>query len=437
MFAIGLDIGSSSIKGGILDLERGEIGKIAKAPFPDPKVDLPRNHFEVDLEEILNRVRVVLTDLCNSCPDAESLFVTSQMAGLVLLDETGSPATQYISWRDQRVLESLSGTTGNYFDAIRSKLGLECWEELGKECKLGVAPSLLFWLSHHGIAKKKMTPLTIGDYVLYMLTRGSVASEWTHSTGSLNLRTRDWHHDAFARLNLPDLAWPKLQSYDMPIGSANISGVDVTCYPAIGDHQCALAGVELSEDEVSINVSTGSQVSRIASSFSIGEFQQRPYFQGQLLRALTHLPAGRALTGLVELLTELTPQTPSSPDPWERISTLVAATSETDLRANITFFPGPLGEHGSFSNVRLDNLHVGDLFVAAFRNMADNYATAANRIGLEGLSRVVLSGGLVQRFERLKREVLSRFSMTSRTVFHAEETLIGLCKLGKRATDKH
>jgi len=63
-----------------------------------------------------------------------------------------------------------------------------------------------------------------------------------------------------------------------------------SCHTTVGDHQCALAGVLLEEGELSINVSTGSQVAAIASRFD------RPSTRPAVLRRT--LPAnGDAHTG--------------------------------------------------------------------------------------------------------------------------------------------
>ena len=60
-----------------------------------------------------------------------------------------------------------------------------------------------------------------------------------------------------------------------------------------------------SRGELSINISTGSQVSRRTDRLEPGEVQTRAYFHGDLLQTITHLPAGRSLNVLVRLLTEV------------------------------------------------------------------------------------------------------------------------------------
>jgi hypothetical protein len=92
-----------------------------------------------------------------------------------------------------------------------------------------------------------------------------------------------------------------------------------------------------------------------------------------------------------------------------------------------------MGSSGRIGNIREDNLTVGHLFAAAFRAMADNYAACARRLAPGGgWRRVVFSGGLAQRFSRLRREILGRLGgPDSRLCSSTEDTLLGLLALGR------
>src|SRR5436190_2071281 len=50
------------------------------------------------------------------------------------------------------------------------------------------------------------------------------------------------------------------------------------------------------------NIATGGQVARLADEHAGDRSQTRPYFDGLLIHTKTHLPAGRALTHGVALL---------------------------------------------------------------------------------------------------------------------------------------
>jgi len=103
------------------------------------------------------------------------------------------------------------------------------------------------------------------------------------------------------------------------------------------------------------------------------------------------------------------------------------AAPDTDLAANLAFFDGPLGSRGSISNITTENLSVGNLFRAAFRNMADNYATCAARLSPDrNWDRIVFSGGLAQKLPLLREFILEKLPGESRLCSSAEDTLLGL-----------
>jgi hypothetical protein len=127
---------------------------------------------------------------------------------------------------------------------------------------------------------------------------------------------------------------------------------------------------------------------------------------------------------LVSLLTELG----ATSDPWEIIARETEQVTSSDLEVDLAFFASGFGDRGSIANIREDNLTVGQLFAAAFRGMADNYEQCARRLSPDrAWDRLVFSGGVAQRFGRLRREVLNRLGDPAWRLCPTEEdTLQGL-----------
>ena len=192
----------------------------------------------------------------------------------------------------------------------------------------------------------------------------------------------------------------------------------------------ALLGAGLGERELSLNISTGSQVSLLERERPRGggDFLVRPYFDGRWLKTIVSVPAGWPLQMLVDLLTEMGS---SERDPWEYIQEAVEGVSETDLEVDLSFFQSLTGRRGRIANVHEGNLSVGHLFVAAFRTMAANYARCTGILAPKReWQRVVFSGGLSQRFERLRREIVAALGEPpSRLCASEEDTLLGLLAL--------
>jgi hypothetical protein len=225
--------------------------------------------------------------------------------------------------------------------------------------------------------------------------------------------------------------WPALFEIDKPVGEMRVGGRKLLCYPPVGDHPCALAGALLDFGELSLNISTGSQVSLRKENAEPGNYQTIPFFDGQFLNRISNLPAGRALAALVRLLSELAEaEGIILTDPWNYIAKAAAARPASDLDANLAFFPTPFGDSGSLTHLREENLNVGDLFRAAFVNMADNYHASALRLSpVQGWRRLVFSGGLAQKLEILRRLIAEKFKSEYRLCSAPDDTLQGLLVL--------
>ncbi len=434
MRCLGLDIGSSSIKGAVLDLETSQVSHIIKEPFPDPIAGLPQGFHEVDPEEIYTRALSVIDLLSMQAPDATILLSCGQMGGIMLVDRKLRAVTNYLSWRDQRttIAEAGGRTT---LERLRN-----CWpdtvfEELGKELKPGSATSLLYWLAQHRQLPPETTPITVGDYIIARLCHAVPRMERTHTIGMLNLRTGDWHHKAFAALGIDWLYWPQITTEHEPIGSVERHGKTLTCYPVIGDQQAALRGINLQPYELSINASTGSQVSQITAEFRPGDCQTRPWFEGQFMNTITHIPAGRSLTVLEALLTELPRMAGLKiENSWELIQRATDSATDAGLVCDLSFFASAMGNDGQIAGITTENLTAGNLFNAAFEFMAESYLTCSRRMSPNPTwKQLAISGGLVQSFSSLRKKIESRFPMPIRDVAEQEETLMGLMGRGVQA----
>jgi sugar (pentulose or hexulose) kinase len=272
---------------------------------------------------------------------------------------------------------------------------------------------------------------TLPDFVLAKLCRTAPATHPSNSVGAINIRTRKWNFPLFERLGFGRTRWPALREINEAMGKIQAGGRRLPCYPPVGDHSCALAGVLLYRGELSLNISTGSQVSLRSEKAEPGDYQTTPFFDGQFLHRISNLPAGRALDALVRLLSELAEaQGVKLGDPWSYIAKAAAARTSTELRANLAFFPTPLGDSGSLTNIREENLTIGNLFHAAFVNMAGNYYASALRLSPEqSWKRLVFSGGLVQKQELLRGLIARKFQCEYRLGPAAEDTLNGLLVL--------
>jgi xylulokinase len=282
------------------------------------------------------------------------------------------------------------------------------------------------------VHERPVTPVSIADLVAARLCQARPILDPTQAAafGALRLSTATWHETVIAKLGLQTLEWPDVRATGARIGSWS----GAPCYATIGDQQCALAGALLRAGELSLNVGTGSQVASVTTNSFSESLQTRPYFDGRFLRTITHIPAGRALSALIGLLTELGGL--SEEDAWPRIEAAVSRTPQTDVRAGVAFFPGPCGSHGFLEYLDEGNLTIGHTFRAVFESMAANYAQCAQRLDTWGsLGSCVFSGGVAHRLEILRDLTAAALGLPYRLSPHPEDTLFGLMVLARAFRD--
>lgn len=431
---IALDLGTTFLKGGILDLDHSRISHIRRRPFPERIDGLPPRHFEVNPAAVLHATRSLLTELLDAAPQCRGIVLCSQMHGVILTDAQGQPRSNLITWLDQRALDPLPDGSGAYLDRMREALTDQQVRELGNELRPGLPICALFWLAEQNQLPSQPTRVaSLPDFVAAQLTQTPPQiTEPTNAAacGGMDLQSLGWHAAALTNLGLDGLQWPEIRPFGAVSGRFSAAGREIPLYTPVGDHQCALVGAFLDEGELSLNISTGAQASLITPTARFGPYQTRPFF-GRYLNTITHIPGGRALNALVALLTEMaTAQGVTLPDPWAYLMAAVEATPETDLTANLLFFGSELTSQGAIANIRGDNLSVGHLLRAALVDMARHYESAALRLSpTRSWQRLAFSGGLGQGWPALRQTVGAPLSDNHRLAASSEDTLLGLMAL--------
>ena len=442
--ALALDLGTTFVKAARLDLDAGRLTRVERLPFPPPLAGRPPGHHEVDPAAVVDAARGLLARLATDGP-AEALVVSGQMHGLVLTTEGGEPRSPAYTWQDQRALQRHPGGDGSFLEVLTRRLGPEVCRRTGHDLAAGRPLAVLFWLAETGqlpAGDSALVPVSLPDFVGARLAgAGSPpvsGPSQAAATAALDLARGAWDPAAQEVLGKGRLHWPALVPEIAVAGRLATRGADLPWHVALGDQQAALLGAALEEGELSLNVSTGSQAAVVSPTFALGPYTTRPFTDGRWLKTVVHLPAGRALAALVRLLSELAlAEGVTLADPWATIERAAAAVPDTDLEADLAFFPGALGDRGALRNLREGNLTVGDLFLAAYRRMAQGYEEAATRLAPDRpWRRVVFSGGLVQQSPLLRRLIVERLGLPHRSAPAAEDVLTGLLAVALAATGR-
>ena len=228
---IGLDVGTSSLKGLALD-EHGMLLAEAERSYP---LSTPRPGWaEQDPELWWQAARSVLEELDSE--HAEGIGLSGQMHGLVALGADDRPLRPAILWNDGRAQREC--------ELIEARVGLPRLLELsGNRALAGFTAPKLLWLAEHepevhARIRRVMLPK---DYVRLRLC-GEHATDVSDASGTLlfDVAARGWSGELARALEV-DEAWlvPALES--QAASGATASGVAVAA--GAGDQAAGALGV--------------------------------------------------------------------------------------------------------------------------------------------------------------------------------------------------
>lgn len=169
MLSIGFDIGSSSIKACIWDVEKGIVVASAQHPETEMEIQSPHPGWAEQDPELWWKYVVLLTRKLlrekNIRPDqVKAIGIAYQMHGLVVVDATGKLLRPSIIWCDSRAVE-----TG---DQALAALGADYCQQHLLNSPGNFTASKLRWVQQHEpeIYKKISKAMLPGDYIALKLT---------------------------------------------------------------------------------------------------------------------------------------------------------------------------------------------------------------------------------------------------------------------------
>ncbi len=174
MMTVGYDIGSSSIKAALYDVDSGKAIASGTYPKDEMKIDSPKPGWaeqnpEVWWNAIKNVTKEILTSSHAAPADISAIGITYQMHGLVLVDKAKNVLRPSIIWCDSRAVG----------------IGDKAFDEIGKEKCLrfllnspgNFTASKLRWVIENepSVFKKVFKFMLPGDYIAMKLT-GDIAT---------------------------------------------------------------------------------------------------------------------------------------------------------------------------------------------------------------------------------------------------------------------
>lgn len=407
MKAIGLDIGTTSICGILVDAGTGEMERKLEEKNDTWMISAHSWEKLQNPQAILEKIQNILEGLL--CEDVASIGVTGQMHGILYVDRAGRAVSPLYTWQDGRGNLPFEETT--YAGYLNSYTGYG-------------------YVTHFYNSRNHLVPeeacvfCTIQDYVVMRITDRH--SPLIHSTNAAGFGQYDVRKDRFT-IEDPFLAHV-VSGYEI---AGQYRGIPVSV--AIGDNQAGFLGAVKGKNCVLVNVGTGSQVSMTASRFlSEGNVETRPYVGKDFLLVGSSLCGGRAYAMLENFfrktLEMLTGQ--ESPEVYGRMQEVLAKgknLKEKNLPVFDTRFMGTRDNpliRGSVQNLSLDNFQPEFFAAGLLKGMAEELYEMYVRMGAS-CGRIIGSGNGIRKNPVLREWIEDIFGIKMLIPVHVEEACFG------------
>ena len=429
---LGIDIGSSSIKSAVLDLDRHTIFVRPKVSSPPRSPHPNERFFQVPAKEYLTLAKRMIEDSAEAYGDLAGVIFSTQMHGFVLED-------MYVSWQDMRCLDSYQNGK-SYLEILREISPAERMQKCGVPLKpsLGLC-NLYAKLTQESRTGEGLELFTLGSYLIAQLTGRNVChASNAGPLGFYNVYSRSWDRELLAICGMAGLKLPEIATHDfMPCGVYPARGKEIPIFPDYGDQQISILGSGARSREAIINIATASQVSTFCTMPKAGDYEIRPYFDGAYLQVISNMPAGRDLDVLSSFIRNVLEQMTGEPWPLgkvqQRVDSSFQPTDPDHLEAAISFYPGRKDSGGSIQKIRPGNFTLNRLLSAAYRNMADTYWENICRLqDPEQVEAIVCAGGVSWKTPHLIAEVQKRSEKKCRLSCCPDEALYGLFQVAQR-----
>lgn len=406
MKAIGIDIGTTSISGVLVDVNDGRmINSITKNSHA-----FLTSQNEWERIQSVDKIIDIATGILESLIDVDvcAIGVTGQMHGIVYIDKYGAAVSPLYIWQDQRGALPYKDTT--YAKYLGSYPGYGNVTDFYNRVN-GIRP------------EAAVTYATIHDYFIMQLCdlkSPIIHSSDAHSFGCYNIEKNKFEYDYSAEVT-PDY-----------LVAGKYKGIPVSV--AIGDNQASVLSTLRDGDGVLVNVGTGSQVSVVSDSCICADnIESRPYVDGKYLTVGSALCGGRAYSLLKDFYTRVFGYVKdvSESDVYAIMEKMLSEADEGSLKVN-TCFAGTRSDperKGSIFDITTQNFTPSNLTFGVLAGMVDELYRMYTLMNFKAAS-LVGSGNGIRKNKRLVEQFEKVFSAKMQIPAHIEEAALGAALFG-------
>ena len=273
MKAIGIDLGTTSICGVVIDTDSGKVLRsetVNSNAFVTTDNDWEKAQ---DVSLIIEKALKIVDEFIDD--DVAVIGITGQMHGILYYDNDGKAVSNLYTWQDGRGNLPYKDTTYAAYLGGASGYG-NVTDFYNRENSL--------------VPENAVGYCTVHDYLA--MTLSGRKTPLVHTSDAASFGCFDIENNTFSY----DCRIDVTAGFDT---AGEYKGIPVSV--AIGDNQASVFSSLASDDDILLNVGTGSQVSVISDVPVKGEnIESRPFFDGKYLVVGAALCGGRAYSLLKE-----------------------------------------------------------------------------------------------------------------------------------------
>lgn len=475
MKAIGLDIGTTTVCGVLVDAKTGELLD-AKTLTNDSVIESVHTYERTqDADKIFVKCKNILEEYLSEQEDIVSIGVTGQMHGIVYVDENGVAVSPLYTWQDGRgdlccpdiqndiqkkltvadseTVENIDNGNKVADNAEVAELGngaityaAELSKITGYHMASGFGLTTNYYNTKHGFVPEEAKSFcTIPDYVAMSLAgekRPKMHQTMAASLGLYNMEAGDFERTAAEKAGMNPELLPEVATISTTCGNYT---ADVEKYPAyagktipvavaFGDNQASFLGSVNQDCKVLLNVGTGGQVSVYSEELIKADgIECRPYLKGSYLMAGSSLCGGYSYNLVKRFFEEIyaLAGVGCPKDIYSIMNRIAGEAAEKEKTLTVdTRFNGSRENPaltGSITGLTVDTFHPGDLAYGVLRGLCEELYQFYNVLpeNLKDGSHFVGSGNGIRKNPLLQKIASDRFRMKLRIPKYAEEAAYG------------
>ncbi len=406
MKAIGIDIGTTSVCGILINAATGNVEKSVTQNSNAFIGGCAEWEKIQSVDRIMTIAENILKELISS--DVAAIGVTGQMHGIVYTDAEGNAVSPLYTWQDKR---------GDlpYKDTTYAKY-------LGSFSGYGNVTD--FYNTENGLKPVNAASYcTIQDYVVMQLC--GFKKPLMHTSNAASLGCYDFESNRF------NYAYDAEITGDYRIaGEYNGTPVSV----AVGDNQASVFSTLADENDILINIGTGSQVSVISDKPSDStEVETRPYFENKYLLVGAALCGGRAYSLLKSFYAETFGYLKKIDDGeiYKIMNDMLKSAEKSSFKVDTRFAGTRLNSEitGGISGITTENFTPSSLTSGVLCGMADELLNMYKQMGTVK-SGMVGSGNGIRKNKALVKIFEEKFGAKMKIPAHLEEAAVGAAMFG-------